>query len=117
MIIRHHAEKVVRLHCRGEKYKLDNGVKPSPVADDLIYNSGNTFSMPLLLYRTELGSSIHPEHVDIFHRGNFQAQMQYWQQAGASLNIREHMEYDPYLGRITENSAAQQQQQEQQQSE
>ena len=72
MITRHHAEKLVRLHCRGDKYKLDNGVKPRPVADDLIYNSGNTFSMPLLLYRTELGSSIHPEHVDIFHKGNFE---------------------------------------------
>ena len=115
MITRHHAEKLVRLHCRGDKYKLDNGVKPRPVADDLIYNSGNTFSMPLLLYRTELGSSIHPEHVDIFHKGNFQAQMQYWQQAGANLNLREHMDYDPYLGRITENSVQQQQQEAQKQ--
>ena len=107
VITRHHAEKIVRLHCRGEKYKIDQGVKPRPVADDLIYNSGNTFSVPLLLYRTELGSSIHPEHVDAFHKGNFQAQSQYWDQTGASINIADHMDYDPYMGRITENSAAQ----------
>jgi hypothetical protein len=115
VISRHFAEKIVRLHCRGEKYKLDNGVKPRPVADDLIYNSGNTFSIPLLLYKTDLGSSIHPEHVDAFHIGNYQAQLSFWQQNGANIDIREYMSYDPYLGRITENSAHQQQQQQESQ--
>ena len=28
IITRHHAEKLIRLHCRGDKYKLDNGVRP-----------------------------------------------------------------------------------------
>ena len=106
LINRYHAEKLVRLHCRGEKYKLDQGVKPRPVADDLIYNSGNTYSMPMLLYRTELGSSIHPEHVDVFHKGNYQVQSNFWQQTGASIDIRDYMNYDPYLGRVVENSAA-----------
>ena len=100
LITRHHAEKMVRLHCRGEKYKLDNGVRPRPVADDLLYNSGNTYALPLLLYRTELGSSIHPEHVDAFHKGNFQAQMNFWQNKGAQMSINELMDYDPYLGRV-----------------
>ena len=54
LITRHHAEKLIRLHCRGDKYKLDNGVRPRPVADDLIYNSGNTYSLPLLLYKIQL---------------------------------------------------------------
>ena len=39
LITRHHAQKLVRHHVRGEKYKLDNGVKPRAVADDLIYNT------------------------------------------------------------------------------
>ena len=108
VINRYHAEKLVRLHCRDKKYKLDNGCKPRPVADDLIYNSGNTFSIPLLLYRTELGSSIHPDHVDAFHKGNYQAQSNFWEQNGANIDIKDYMNYDPYLGRITENSAAQQ---------
>ena len=110
LINRHHAEKLLKHHVRGDKYKLDNGVKPRPVADDLIYNSGNTYSIPLLLYRTELGSSIHPEHVDAFHKGNYQAQSQFWEQNGAQIDIKDYMNYDPYLGRITENSMHQQQQ-------
>jgi len=109
MITRHHAEKLIKHHCRGEKYKLDNGVKPRPVADDLIYNSGNTYSMPLFIYQTELGSSIHPEHVDIFHKSNYEVQTNFWVTNGSNVNIKEYMDYDPYLGRITENSAAQQQ--------
>ena len=105
LITRHHAEKLLRLHVRGEKYKLDNGVKPRPVADDLIYNSGNTYSLPLLLYRIELGSSIHPDHIDAFHRGNYDAQFNYWSQKGAELTIENLMDYDPYLGRVVESSA------------
>ena len=106
---RHHAEKLVRLHCRGgytgeQKYKLDNGCKPRPVADDLIYNSGNTFSIPLLLYKMELGSSIHQEHIDLIHRGNHDALSNFWVTNGSNVNIREYMDYDPYMGRITENS-------------
>ena len=105
LITRHHAQKLLNHHIKGEKYRLDNGVKPRPVADDLIYNSGNTYSIPMLLYRTELGSSIHPEHVDAFHKGNYQAQSAFWEQNGASIDIKDYMDYDPYLGRVTENSA------------
>ena len=118
VINRYHAEKLVRLHCRGgytgkQKYKLDQGVKPRPVADDLIYNSGNTFAIPLLIYKIELGSSIHPEHIDMIHKGNHDALWNFWQQQSASINIADFMNYDPYLGRVTENSLAQQQQNEQ----
>ena len=105
VISRHHAEKLVRLHCRGDKYKLDQGVKPRPVADDLIYNSGNTFSIPLFMYKVELGSSIHPEHVEVFHKANHQALWNFWSQQGATIDIADFMNYDPYLGRVTENSA------------
>ena len=110
VISRHHAEKLVRLHCRGgytgkQTYKLDQGVKPRPVADDLVYNSGNTFSIPLLMYKIELGSSIHPEHIGVWHNGSHKALWQYWQQMGSSINIADHMNYDPYLGRVTEASA------------
>ena len=107
IITRHHAKKLLRLHVRDDKYKLDNGVKPRPVADDLIYNSGNTYSVPLLLYRIELGSSIHPEHIDAFHRGNYDGQMNFWSQKGAQLSVEELMDYDPYLGRVVESSVTQ----------
>ncbi len=104
LITRHHAKKLIDLHCKGEKYKLDNGVRPRPVADDLIYNSGNTYALPLLLYKTELGSSIHQDHVEVFHKSNFEAQMNFWSTSGAQMTIQNIMDYDPYLGRITESS-------------
>ena len=109
VITRHHAEKLIRMHCRGgytgqQKYKLDNGCKPRPVADDLIYNSGNTFAIPMFLYKIELGSSIHQEHIDAIHRGNHEALTHFWETHGANVNIKEYMDYDPYMGRITENS-------------
>ena len=103
MITRHHAEKIVKHHVRGDKYKLDQGVKPRAVADDLIYNSGNTFSIPLFLYRIALGSSIHPEHVDFFHKNSHDGLLQFWTQTGCDLNINELMNYDPFLGRMTQN--------------
>jgi hypothetical protein len=104
LITRHHAKKMLDLHIRGDKYKLDNGVRPRPVADDLIYNSGNTYALPLLLYKIELGSSIHPDHIDAFHKGNYDAQFNFWSQKGAQMSIDELMDYDPYLGRVSEPS-------------
>jgi hypothetical protein len=106
LITRHHAEKLLKLHTRGDKYKLDNGCKPRPVADDVIYNSGNTFSIPLFFYRVELGSSIHPDHIDAFHKANHDGLLNFWQQRGAQIDIKEYMNYDPYLGRITEPSGS-----------
>ena len=108
MITRHHAEKILKHHVRGDKYKLDNGVKPRSVADDLIYNSGNTFSIPLFLYKIELGSSIHPDHIDIFHRQSHDNLLHYWETQGYDMKIDDLMNYDPYLGRITEPSTSSQ---------
>ena len=109
MITRHHAEKIVKHHVRKDKYKLDQGVKPRAVADDLIYNSGNTFSIPLFLYRIALGSSIHPEHVDFFHKSSHDGLLQFWTQTGCNLDINELMNYDPFLGRMTQNEEQKQQ--------
>ena len=83
---------------------MDNGVRPRPVADDLLYNSGNTYTIPLLLYKLDLGSSIHPEHIDAFHKGNYDAQFGYWSQNGARTEIDALMDYDPYLGRVVEST-------------
>ena len=103
MITRRHAEKLVGLHCRGNKYKLDQGVKPRAVADDLVYNSGNTFAIPLFLYKIALGSSIHPEHVDIFHKNSYEGLMNFWTQNGPGIEISQLMDYNPFLGRMTEH--------------
>jgi hypothetical protein len=107
MITRHHAEKLIKHHIRGDKYKLDQNIKPRAVADDLIYNSGNTYSIPVLLYRISLGSSIHPEHVDIFHKSNHDNLLQFWEHRGFEMGISDLMDYDPFLGRVTHPSTQQ----------
>jgi GR25 family glycosyltransferase involved in LPS biosynthesis len=104
VVSRHHAEKLVRLHCRGDKFKLDQGSKPRAVADDLIYNSGNTFSAPFFLYRIEFPSAIHKEHVQIFHKNSHDGIRNFWQANGSMLNAKEIMDYDPYLGRVSEST-------------
>ena len=102
MITRHHAEKLMKYHVRGEKYKIDNGVKPRAVADDLIYNSGNTYSVPVFLYKLALGSSIHPEHIDMIHKASYNGLYDFWKKIGCYWKLDELMKFDPYLGRITE---------------
>ena len=102
LITRHHAGKIIKNHIRGEKYKLDNKVKPRAVSEDLIFGSGKTYTIPLFLYSLDLSSSIHPEHIDIFHKQSYDALLNYWKQSGPYLNIDELLDYDPYLGKISE---------------
>ena len=104
IITRHHAKKLIDFHIRGDKYKLDCGVKPRPVADDLIYNSGLTFATPLLLYRIQLGSSIHPEHVDIFHKNSHDGILNFWQQHGSDITVDDITNFDPYFNKISNPS-------------
>lgn len=108
LITRHHAAKIIKNHVREEKYKLDNGVKPRAVSEDVILESGKTYTIPLFLYNLDMESTIHPDHVSIFHKSPHDALLNFWQQNGANIDIKDYMNYDPYLGRITENSAAQQ---------
>lgn len=104
LITRHHAEKIIRNHVRGKKFKLDNGVKPRATSEDTIFGSGKTYSIPLFLYRLDLGSAIHPEHIDMYHRGSYDAISEFWQTRGCQLGLSELMNYDPYLGRISYSS-------------
>jgi GR25 family glycosyltransferase involved in LPS biosynthesis len=101
LITRHHAEKLVRLHCRGDKYKLDQGMKPRAVADDLIYNSGNTYAIPLFLYKIELGSDIHDLHVDVFHKSSYDGLWQFWKADSQDIeDWNQFFDYNPYAGRL-----------------
>lgn len=105
LISRHHASKIIKNHIRGDKYKLDNGIKPRAVSEDTILETGKTYTIPLFLYNLDLGSTIHPEHIDVFHKGPHDALLQFWKTNGPNIDIQDYMNYDPYLGRITENTA------------
>lgn len=101
VITRHHARKLIDLHVLEDKYKLDVGVRPRCVADDAIYNSGVTYSCPLLLYNLKLGSNIHPDHIDTFHKSSHDGILDFWSQNGSQITLDQITSYDPYLGRIT----------------
>ena len=101
MITRHHAKKLIDHHCVGDKFRLDQGVKPRPVADDLIYNCGRTYAIPLFHYKIELGSSIHPDHIEVFHKGSHKGILDHWREQLAQMEDQSQLfNYDPYLGRI-----------------
>lgn len=100
LITRRHAEKLIHFHVRGDKYKLDNGCKPRAVADDLIYNSGNTYAIPLFLYKIELGSSIHRDHVDVFHRSSHEGLWQFWKNQAVDQDWDKMLEFNPYYGTL-----------------
>ena len=109
LIRRSHAEKLVRMHCRGNYYKLDQDVKPRAVADDLIYNSGLTFSIPLFLYKIELGSSIHDVHVNVFHKSSHEGLWNFWtKQAPQITDWEPYFSFDPYLGTLPPGVVAKQ---------
>ena len=101
MITRRYAQKLIDLHVRGDKYKLDNGVKPRAVADDLIYNSGNTFAIPLFLYKIELGSDIHDIHIDVFHKSSYDGLWNFWKNDASAIEDWDGIfDYDPYFGTL-----------------
>lgn len=95
VITRHHAEKLIRLHCRGDKYKLDQKVKPRAVSEELIYNSGVTYSIPLITYRYDFDSGIHQDHVELFHKQNVEGIMAFWKQYQCN-KLYELLDYDYY---------------------
>ena len=76
-------------------------MKPRAVADDLIYNSGNTYAIPLFLYKIELGSDIHDIHVDVFHKSSYDGLWQFWRADSQNIeDWNQFFDYNPYAGRL-----------------
>ena len=96
LITRHHAEKVYKRHIRGKKYRLDNGVLPRATSEDCILYSGKTYAFPIFLFKMDLGSAIHDDHLDIFHKNSYQGVNDFWTSQGSSVPIEQLMKYEPY---------------------
>ena len=95
LIKRHYAQKLVNMHIRGEKYKLDNGVKPDPGAEMLIYNSGVVFSIPLFLFEVDLESAIQTkEHIDHYHVPIYKNFWNFWKTQAATADWAQLFDYD-----------------------
>ena len=101
LIKRDYARRLLGYHVCGDKFKLDNGVKPRAVADDLVYNAGRAYAMPLFLYNIELESTIHNEHVNLYHRTCHDTILRFWKETGCHMkDFSQLFDYDPFLGRL-----------------
>jgi hypothetical protein len=103
-ITRRYAKKLIDLHCRDGKYKLDQDIRPRAVADDLIYSAGITYSTPLFLYNLKLGSTIHEDHVETFHRNSYEGLYNFWSQKGSELSVEQITNYNPYFNSVIGSS-------------
>jgi hypothetical protein len=91
----------VDFHVRGEKYKIDQKVLPRAVADDLIYNTGLTYTMPIFMYKIALGSDIHDVHVDVYHKNCHDSLWEFWRnQVPLIENSKQLLELNPYIGTL-----------------
>lgn len=96
VITRHHASKIVRLHCRGDKFRLDQNLKPRAASEEIIYNTGRTYSIPLFTYRYDFNSGIHQDHVEVFHKQNVEGIMNFWKNRPPELGTEQLLDYDFY---------------------
>jgi GR25 family glycosyltransferase involved in LPS biosynthesis len=104
VITRRYAKKLIDLHCRDGKYKLDQDIRPRAVADDLIYSTGIVYSTPLFLYKLELGSTIHEDHVETFHKNSYDGLKAFWENKGSELSVEQITTYNPYFNSVIGSS-------------
>ena len=97
---RSHAQKIYNAHIRGNKFKMDMDVRPRATSEDLIFESGKVYCIPLFLYRLDLGSSIHPEHIDIFHRNSYNGISNFWVESSNLEDWKTLFNWNCYLGRL-----------------
>ena len=97
---RSHAQKIYNAHVRGNKFKMDMDVRPRATSEDLIFESGKVYCIPLFLYRLDLGSSIHPEHIDIFHRNSYNGISNFWVESSNLEDWKTLFNWNCYLGRL-----------------
>ena len=101
IINRRYAQKLLDFHTKGDKYKLDQKVLPRAVADDLIYNTGLTYSIPLFMYKIDLGSDIHDIHVDVYHKNCHDGLWEFWRnQINGVENPKQILQLNPYFGTL-----------------
>jgi GR25 family glycosyltransferase involved in LPS biosynthesis len=96
VISRHHAAKIIKNHIRGDKFKLDQNIKPRAASEEIIYNSGKTYSLPLFTYRYDFDSGIHQEHIEIFHKQNVEGVLNFWKTRPPELTTESLLDYEFY---------------------
>jgi len=94
VITRHHASKILKHHTRGDQYKLDQNLKPRATSEEIIFNSGRTYSIPLFTYRYDSESSIHQDHVGMLHKNNAEGVTKFWKNRPPKIGTEQLLDYD-----------------------
>lgn len=101
VITRHHAEKLIKLHCSGDRYALDIGVRPRASTEDVVFGSGKSYALPLFITKPELGSSINVAHTDTLHQYARDTVYTWWSERYPSLEDKTGLlNFNPYLGQF-----------------
>ena len=66
------------------------------------------FNMAFFNYKLNMGSAIHEEHIDIFHKDSQEGLENYWKQNGQDIKLEELMILDEYVGRLPPQAYVQQ---------
>jgi hypothetical protein len=94
VITRHHASKILKHHARGNQYKLDQNLKPRATSEEIIFNSGRTYSIPLFTYRYDFESGIHQHHVEMLHKNNVERVTRFWKNRPPEFGTAQLLDYD-----------------------
>lgn len=106
VINRSYAKKILGYHVIDNKFKIDQGVKPIATADHLIYNAGNTYSVPVILYNINFNnnSSITSNEnsmSETIHKINYDRLTKFWAETGKDINVKDLTNYDAILGKLS----------------
>ena len=99
-ITKDYARRLLEFHCTSNKYNINRGTKPRSVSDDLIYLPARAYAIPLFLYDISFESTIHQDHVKIFHQKSYDAILNFWKTQGKSIPLNTLLQYDPRMGRL-----------------
>lgn len=99
-ISRSYAKRLLSFHYFDGKYNINRGTKPRSTSEDLIYIPSRAYAFPLFLYDVNFESTIHQDHVEIFHKKCYEAILNFWKTQGYKMSLNELLQYNPLLGRL-----------------
>ena len=85
VVTRPYAEKLARLHRVGDRFLLDNLPYGRASVEDMMLESGATYSMPIFTYRVEEESSLDRDHIDALHRPCDDLYRRFWAERSARV--------------------------------
>jgi GR25 family glycosyltransferase involved in LPS biosynthesis len=101
LITREYAKRLLAFHCVGDKYKLDQTIKPLPVADILLFSPARAYSLPLFTIVVSTEGAINERTYAGQVRSNNIAK-EFWERHASDPhpNIAFLWDYNPFIGQL-----------------